>query len=139
MVYLAGVGFMKNIEKYKVRLKNMAENDLSCCVCSLIRKGQCYESCNTCKEKAIEWLCSEYKEAVLDETERNYLSQVLKPFKLYISTVCKYKCVYQITDRESIAIRFKNGTSWQFPTFKAGAMYKGMKIHKEYTLEELGL
>lgn len=129
---------MKNIEKYKDRLNNMADNDLCCCVCSLLRKGQCYQSCSTCKEKAIEWLCSEYKEPVLDEIERNYLSHTLNPFKLYIRSVVKYPCTQAGCEREYICVRFM-GSAWQFPSFKKGSMYKGMKCNREYTLEELGL
>lgn len=130
---------MKNIEKYRDRLKNMPESDLCCCVCSLVRKGQCYEECTTCKEKAIDWLCSEYKEPVLDETERKYLSEVLKPFKLYITSVTKDHYTDRCCEeREFIHVRFLTG-GWLFPTFKAGTMYKGMATGRRYTLEELDL
>lgn len=33
----------------------------------------------------------------------------------------------------------KHFTRLMLPTFKAGTMYTGMELNKEYTLEELGL
>lgn len=78
----------------------------------------------------------EIDEPILDETEKRYLSAVIKPFRNKI----KY-----ITKRDSycsgyyIGIRMKDGDSLIFPYFEDKRMYKGMEIGKEYTLEELGL
>lgn len=130
---------MKNIEKYKDRLKNMAVNDLSCCVCTLVRKGQCYEGCSTCKEKAIEWLCAEYEEQILDEVEKNYLAGIIKPFRKNVLYISKIEKGYE-PDVCFIAIVLKGSERIHLPYFntKTG-MYAGMKTFSKYSLEELGL
>ena len=61
---------MMNIEKYKDVLLNAVTNDLTCCIIDLFHKGKCPDSCKVCKQKAIEWLLSEYKEPTLDEVEK---------------------------------------------------------------------
>lgn len=75
------------------------------------------------------------KKPVLDETERKYLSNVLKPFRNHIIFICKSSCAPQ---EEWLRISFVD-RGWLFPPFEAGTMYKGMEPNREYTLEELGL
>lgn len=130
---------MKNIEKYK----NFVLDKLDICdIDSRLRRmdnGFCSGfSCEGCEERFLKWLLEECKEPVLDDVERKYLSEVIKPFKLYIRSIVKYPIVQEGCDREFICVRFVWG-AWQFPSFKKGAMYKGMKLHRDYTLEELGL
>lgn len=88
----------------------------------------------------LDWLCSEYKEPVLTEKEKEYLSNVIKPFKDRVIYICKASIgdtLYQIEiyykeedgDKDVIAL----------PIFNAGTMYKGMQMDSYYDLEELGL
>ena len=96
-----------------------------------------------CKDKSItmlEWLCEEYKEPILDEEERKYLSAVIKPFRKEETTIMKRK-EYSGCEFVRIAIEWKEGSIdyIEFPSFEKGTMYKGMELNKEYTLEELGL
>lgn len=82
----------------------------------------------------------EYKEPVLDSTERKYLSAVIKPFRNDV--ICIQKCSSSIPsfkDKEWITINVKWGGILRFPYFKKDTMYKGMQSEKMYTLEELGL
>ena len=78
----------------------------------------------------------EKNKPILDETEKEYLSAVIKPFKNRIGYIVKRK--YDI-EESYIVIHINNGSSFYFPNFKKGTMYEGMKVDKEYTLKELGL
>lgn len=78
----------------------------------------------------------EIDEPILDETEKRYLSAVIKPFINEIEYIAKcdsYCSGYYID------IGMKDGDSLIFPYFEDKRMYKGMETEKEYTLEELGL
>ena len=132
---------MSVFEKYKDVLLNAETNDLTCCVIDLFHNGKCPDSCKVCKQKAIEWLLSEYKETILDGVEREYLKAVIRPFRKIIVTVSKNRLN---NDLEYIAIRVKplkedEEENMCFPAFKIGTMYKGMEVDKKYSLEELGL
>lgn len=87
----------------------------------------------------------EYKEDILNEKEKEYLSAVIKPFKdriVYIRKVAVDKCT------RFISIKVK-GCDYEeednpeyicLPYFKECTMYyKNMKTDKNYTLGELGL
>lgn len=74
----------------------------------------------------------ERKEEILDNTEKNYLRGVIRLFEV--------KYIEKGTTRyaEFIYIQLKN-THICLPDFEPNTMYKGMKLNKKYTLEELGL
>lgn len=76
----------------------------------------------------------ERKEEILDETEKRYLASVIRPFRNKVEAIRKEAC-----NKEFISIELKDEASINFPYFKKGTMYKGMKKHKKYTLKELGL
>lgn len=76
----------------------------------------------------------ERKEEILDETEKKYLASVIRPFRNKVEAIRKEAC-----NKEFISIELKDEASINFPYFKKGTMYKGMKKHKKYTLKELGL
>ena len=72
---------------------------------------------------------------LLDDTEKRYLTAVIKPFKRQIKYIQK---VSTHCDEEFIDIEFKDENIC-LPYFKKDTMYKGMKADKKYTLKELGL
>ena len=87
----------------------------------------------------------EYKEPILDEEEKKYLSAVIKPFRdrvIYIKKIdlhlgCKKDCEYifgRLGGNEYDVV-----DTFSLPYFPKGSMYKGMETNKKYTLEELGL
>lgn len=78
----------------------------------------------------------EYKEEILDETEKRYLRGVIRPFRDKIKYICK--SVSDFGKYEYIKVNLGNDTL-VLPDFKPNTMYKGMKTDKQYTLEELGL
>lgn len=128
---------MRNIEKYKDIIIDNTD------VCSINRlllkkniKGFCSgHSCEGCKERAIKWLLEEYEEPVLDEVERKYLSDVIKPFGHRVSYIVKRKNGggYYIT------IILNNFDVMNLPYFTRNTMYKGMTVGRQYKLKELGL
>ena len=132
-----GNRLMLNIEKYKDDILNTELTHINCCVNHLSNKGICFKNCKECKENAMKWLLSEYKEPILDDVEREYLSAVIKPFRKKISCIRKSKDSRQ--GENYIKIEFCNGDCMFFPNLSNNAMYKRMKLDRDYTLEELGL
>lgn len=137
---------MLNKEKYAKEIAEIAVNNetialkdnkpISC------RKTKCYDcgenvpgyGCSM--KKLTEWANSEYKEPILDEAEKRYLKGVIRPFRnmvLFIKKTCNYSsCKW-------IEIAVEANRTIALPGFKNDEMYKGMKLEKEYTLEELGI
>ena len=95
-----------------------------------------YERDNNCIVTKLErpQTLYEHKE-ILDEKEKKYLSAVIRPFKGKVDYIKKF----DNTGKEFICIYLKNNEDIDFPYFKKGTMYKGMKLDKRYTLKELGL
>lgn len=73
---------------------------------------------------------------ILDKEEKEYLTNVIKPFKKNIKCIAKRTPIFE--GKECIVILFKND-GIVFPYFKKGSMYKGMEPNKNYSLEELNL
>ena len=135
---------MKNIEKYYDAIKHKLQTtdvlNLYCTV-NKIRTGcdYCHEgrNCRECCLKNLEWLNQEYKDPILDDVEREYLSAVIKPFRKKISYIRKSKDFCK--GKKYIKIELCDGDCMFFPNLSNNAMYKGMKLDRNYTLEELGL
>ena len=124
-----------NIEKYKDEIKYyiVSGRNLEVAVCETIKK---YNPNGDYSEYGIlEWLCEEYQEPILDETERKYLKIVFKSFHKRIKYITKAKD----GDGESINYIYDDEHSAWFPPFEKGTMYKNMELRKWYTLEELGI
>ena len=86
----------------------------------------------------------EYKEPVLDEEEKEYLSAVIKPFRdrvIYIKKIDVYLGCNKYDEYILGELGNKDDVvdTFALPYFPKGSMYKGMETNKKYTLEELGL
>ena len=131
---------MLNIEKYKDVIPNMKQANIACCVRSLI-KGKCIANCKECKKEALEWLTEEYKEPILDEAEKEYLSSVIKPFRSRVTGIALCGCpggrIIRIFVKRFDKRKYIERV--ELPCFKTRTMYKGMEDYKSYSLEELGL
>lgn len=79
----------------------------------------------------------ERREEILDETEKRYLRDVIRPFRKQVIEIIKWK--YTGRDEYFIKIRLENGDILKFPDFTDKTMYKGMLADNSYTLEQLGL
>ena len=78
--------------------------------------------------------------SVLDPAEKKYLINIIKPFKDQVIAIAKRSANYG----EFIDIMIDEGENGDcgniyLPYFKRGKMYKGMKVNREYTLEQLEL
>ena len=132
---------MLNIEKYR---DVILENLTNCHLESSLRKlyGETVVCCNQttcdeCKKRFGEWLLEEAKEPVLDDVEKEYLSAVIKPFRKMIAYIVKAQ---DFDDgKQCIRIILQNGDGMHFPYLDDDAMYKGMEVNKEYSLDELDL
>ena len=140
---------MLNIEKYKDEILNEYQQ--------LMNKDASNYSDGTRMNKAIQkiafnhcgkrllcasipfkWLCEEYKEPILDDVEKDYLSAVIKPFRKKIKYIAIYEACYG--SEQFVHIELYDGDDdVNLPRFKANTMYKGMEQKKHYSLDELGL
>ena len=134
---------MLNIERYKEELKKCKRIYLDCEIYRIREK--CKEEndscgskrCFECRKDNIEWLLEEYKEPILNDVEKEYLSAVIKPFRDKVKSIIKFKDNYYT--EEYIYMFIEESDNAVLPRFEKGTMYKGMKVNKRYTLEELGL
>ena len=76
------------------------------------------------------------KKPVLDEAEREHLSNIIKPFRNKLKSIIRldwyYKSKYNY-------IQIEYDEDLEQIILKSDTMYNNMKLGKEYSLEELGL
>lgn len=132
---------MLNIEKYKdIVLENLNNCHLETSLRGIYGEKVVYcphTNCGECKERFLKWLLSEYKEQILDDVEKKYLSEVIRPFKKEVATISKFHTCDNA--QQYIYIETKDNHFATLPVFPKGTMYKGMKEGKHYSLNELGL
>lgn len=146
---------MKNGQKYAKEINQMVNQEYFECSLWNIRNGKkasedCRhvpesfdpvsgrdEFCKKCLGESLEWLNQEYKDPILDDVERKYLSAVIKPFRKKISYIRKSKDLRE--GKKYIKIELCDGDTMYFPYLANDEMYTGMKLDRNYTLEELGL
>lgn len=130
-----------NLEHYKKELKEILLFNFSTprAVLNLIRKKF---GCQIKLEYGehptsaiIEWMAQPYRELILDDVEKDYLSAIIKPFKCDVDYICKrlnHGGYY-------IAIVSNGSDVTKLPYFPNNEMYKGMELDRRYKLKELGL
>ena len=79
----------------------------------------------------------EREEEILDEIEKRYLTEVIRPFRKRIQFIQKKKEITEINPY--IRIVCEDNDKLVFPYITDNSMYKGMEVNKKYTLKELGL
>ena len=130
---------MKNIEKYEEEIKKEIANfrDIPCIVKDL-KDGGCGESrnCVTCSMEMLHWLSQEYKEPILSQEGKEFLKQLIAPFKSN-----KFVSIGINNFTETLRINYEIG--WvSYPKKVLGEKwdwFKNLNPEKLYTLEELGL
>lgn len=131
---------MKNIEKYRDKLLDRVN------VCSWYdyfnSDDDFVQDCKACEERFVKWLFEDSEKPVLDEKERKYMSEVIRPFRKSVIGVCKHFFA-EDGDKQYISISVRNDSGFSeyinLPNFNSDTMYKGMKAEKWYALEELCL
>lgn len=134
---------MRNIEKYK---DNIESNINVCGLYQEIYKiiyekypHDCCDNCDKCYDDCIRWLAKEYKEPLLDDVEKEYLSAVIKPFRKKVKHIVKIN-LFGSPEEQFIRIVIGNLDFINLPNFnKNTGMYRGMEVDKLYSLEELCL
>lgn len=146
---------MKNKEFFKDKLIEIASYNLAVNkhtgeveACSDMGCGDClfYGKELRCQNKRKKWLNEEYgKQPVLGKDEKRILEEMLRPFKDRVECIGK-KLEYDSRldgsyERLRIKLKFLSEDSWWYEllAFRPGSIYKGMDIHRNYTIEELGL
>ena len=79
----------------------------------------------------------EEKKEILDKAEKEYLENLLRPFKSRIEYIVKVEFDYCKSFLE-VGMK-KLVDNFCLPNFETNKMYKGMEQGKHYTLKELGL
>lgn len=134
-----------NLEHYKKELEKILNEEFAntSVVFDKVKKN-CDSNIRSCcwttyTRDILDWMSQPYKEPILNDTEREYLAAVIRPFKENACTVCK-KYIQSCSglSYEYIVVKL-NAERWGFPKFVEGTMYKNMELDKEYSLEELGL
>lgn len=91
----------------------------------------------------VDFLSLPVEEEKLDNIEKRYIKDFIRPFRDDIRYIQKISSpLYTLQPKEQIKIvYYKNGKKGEIllPPFPEKSMYKGMKLYKEYTLEELGI
>lgn len=101
------------------------------------RKHYCwFNNSSTGDKPELDFLNAEYKKKVLDNIEKEYLSNIISPFRNKVEYISKE---VRIFDQYYIKIKLQDDHIC-LPYFsKKGGMYKGMDERTRYTLDELGL
>ena len=135
------VGAVKALaEGKKIRRNDWKKGDYITLIDNQVVSQSGWSSGLCIEDFSADWW-EEYKEPILDEKEKEYLSAVIKPFRdrvVYILKVEAGECNWLI----SIKIKRYDEDSNEYidlPYFRENTMYKNMLINREYTLEELGL
>ena len=85
----------------------------------------------------------EIESPILDDIEKDYLENVLKPFKdrvVYVEKIKPGDPNYEYIGFKIIYEDHRCPNNWCYlPYFKEGTMYKNMELDKYYSLDELGL
>ena len=90
------------------------------------------------KYKTVYERVEEEKKEILDKVEKNYLTNVIKPFRKRVKFIRKIESLTFSAEKELLQIQL-NDDDITLPYFEKNTMYKGMKLDKDYSLEELGI
>ena len=138
---------MLNAEKYRDEIQKILDRGYDIAIEKETKKivacdDTCCDNCalnskSNCSLHIERWLISEYKEQILTEEEREYLSSFIKPFRKKV----EYIAIWGAWNgsKQFVHIELSDMDYANLPNFETNTMYKGMKPRKHYSLEELGL
>jgi hypothetical protein len=114
---------------------NIPLDDLKCATTGELKHDDFYN--NVGDKREMDFLNAEYVAPVLDDIEKKYLSDVIRPCKNRVKSIQKSRCSGQYFIEINMMQNFDRVCLPYFST-KSG-MYKGMKLNTLYTPKELGL
>ena len=83
-----------------------------------------------------------YKEPILTDEEKEYLNNVIKPFKNKVCHIVKNTISFYDGDFIQICVKSNRKNVYQYinlPAFTRDSIYKNMKVDYKYTVEDLDL
>lgn len=131
---------MLNIEKYKKEILKYVGNkhSMMCLIYGdIMKKNDCTGNCSKCRRETIEWLASEYKESILTDEEKACLKKIIKPKRDSVIHIRKIALLKGTENEFTNIVIATKGTLEAVAT--PGMPFEGMKLEREYSLEELGL
>ena len=131
---------MLNIEKHKDEILKYAgyRHSLMCLIYEdIMKKNDCTGNCSKCRRETIEWLASEYKESILTDEEKACLKKIIKSKKDSVIHIRKIVLLKGTENEFTNIVIATKGTLEAVAT--PGMPFEGMKLEREYSLEELGL
>lgn len=140
---------VKNKEYYKDQILEVAYDGYSIAVNSETHKpyaciscGDCiFKHAGSCADALKEWLEQEHEGPILNDSEKQYLEAVIRPFKDRAIGVIKYRLsstyAWLYIDVAGATKSIFEGFS--LPAFRKDDEYLSMEYDKEYSLKELGL
>lgn len=133
---LNGEKFKKEIEDVDYDLAKCKGKIVNCCTTNCVA-CDFYDKERGCGPIFVKWLLEEYKDPILDDIEKEYLSAVVKPFRKRIKSIKK---TGHPSNSAFISIAMDKCEHIFLPVFELNSgMYQRMEINKEYTLKDLGL
>lgn len=135
---------MNNFEKYKDRItdfNSLTSEDGIKNIEVVTDEGTVYDkyyeepvSAYIAVRHFFNWLCKEAP--TLEEEEKNYLRNLIKPFKQDVQSIIKKE---NNKGYEWLSITVKDNEPLLLPGFKKGTYYKGLVLGTIYKPEDLGL
>ncbi len=132
---------MLNGEKFKNELENLRDRSQICFIAQVklglrCDMGYCYK----CEKRAIDWLLEDYKEPILTDEEKVIIKDIIKAFEPFDWKPVHITKINNSLDDPTCYLELGDAPmSVTTIDFDGNGMFIGMKAHKHYTLEELGL
>lgn len=124
-----------------MNITDITNHGINNAICKAILRVKQKDYCDMSSESCIncyKWLEEEYKPQILTDSEKEYLSAVIKPFRDKVKYITK-RIDTGVSDTEFIKIILENHNLLQLPRFERRTMYRGMEICACYSLDNLGL
>lgn len=132
---------------------NWLTNDKNCQKCDgcIFLKVECQLNIDTCwinnKDLYSDYFLNQTIEVegeILTNKEKDFLFSLVELFGEFGEVIALKKTRLILNEKEYLAIKLRNKINGEIedislPDFEQRTMFKKMEIHKEYTLEELGL
>lgn len=132
---------MLNAEKFKKEIESF--NYMFAVVENKVVSCANLDTCENCEFKArcgggkIKWLLEEYKESILTDEEKACLKKIIKPKRDSVIYIRKTAFLKGTENEFTNIVIATKGTLEAVAT--PDMPFEGMKLEREYTLEELGL
>lgn len=120
-----------NLEQYKEQLKKIFNenfdepSDIFDEIQNNIDSEITINASQSYTDDILDWMSQTYKEHILNDTEKEYLADVIRPFREKVNTISKFHSWDD--NSQYIYIETKDNHFATLPVFPKGTMYKGMK------------